>query len=94
MLAQREQWKQKMKQTRKEVYNLPFVKPELEKCSFKYKILTQKYRDICIDIHTRSFMTQNGVSQVHSCQIRWIFYRCQRRSNGDVFADFLCHRSV
>ena len=63
MIAQRERWKQKIKQTRKVVCNLPFVKTELDKCPFKYKILTQKYRDICVDIHTRSFIQENGVSQ-------------------------------
>ena len=24
----------------------------------------------------------------HSCQIRWISHRCQRRSNDDILADF------
>ena len=63
MIGQRERWKHKIKQTRKVVCNLPFVKTELDKCPFKYKILTQHYRDICIDIHTRSFIQETGVSQ-------------------------------
>ena len=29
-----------------------------------------------------------GEDATHSCQIRWISHRGERRSNGDVLADF------
>ena len=37
--------------------------------------------------HTMKRLTFCLIQQ-HSCQIRWIFHRCQRRSNGDILADF------
>ena len=63
MLAQREQWKKRFQKTKEEISNLSFVKSELNKHSCKQEILTEKYRDECIDIHTRSFMQVNGVSK-------------------------------
>ena len=77
MRAQREQWKKKIEKARKETYNLPFIKSELDKCPFKFETLTQKYRDICIDIHTRSFINKNGMSEAVGLDI----------NNADHFHD-------
>ena len=77
MLAQRKQWKQKLEKTRQEIYNLPFIKSELDKCSFKCETLTYKHRDTCIDINTRSFIKENGISQALGLDI----------NNADHFQD-------
>ena len=64
MLTQREKWKHKFQETIEEIMQLPFVKAEFDKSTFKTEFLTEKYRDICIDMHTRSFIQDNTVSQV------------------------------
>ena len=64
MIAQRSSWKKKFRSAQKEIHNLPFIKSELEKCTFKCEILTQKHRDICIAIHTQTFIQENTLSQV------------------------------